>query len=99
MGADTLSFSETETGLREIAELRTKYTSKKSALAALKKQIGRVQDARERAEFGQHMLLIDSEITLRLGEAERTLKVHLDTAKAERERVDVTLPGRRPRRA
>ncbi len=95
--AEGLTLSETELSLRELSELRTRYTGKKSALAALKKMIGRVP-AEERSAFGQLMLVTEVGVTDRLAEAERTLKLHLDEARIERERIDVSLPGRRTRR-
>ena len=49
---DGLNLADAETALRELAELRTRHTGKKSALANLKKQIGRVAAA-ERAAFAQ----------------------------------------------
>src|SRR4051794_14913522 len=46
------NLSEAETALRELGELRSRHTGKKSALASVKKMIGRVEPS-ERASFGQ----------------------------------------------
>jgi phenylalanyl-tRNA synthetase alpha chain len=96
-GAEGLSLGEAEAHLRELAELRTRHTSKKSALSQLMKLIGRVP-ADERAAFGQRVQSLNAEVAARLDEAQAALQEHVGRLKTERERVDVTLPGRRPRR-
>jgi phenylalanyl-tRNA synthetase alpha chain len=96
-GAQSLSLDEAETFLRELAELRTRHTSKKSALAQLMKLIGRVP-AEERAAFGQSVQTLNNEVAQELDDAQAALKNHVSQLKLESERVDVTLPGRRPRR-
>jgi phenylalanyl-tRNA synthetase alpha chain len=83
--------------LRELADLRTKYTGKKSQLAALKKSIGRVP-AEQRAAFGQAVQQLEAETTRDIEDAGRGLKEFYDAAQTEAERIDVTEPGRRPRR-
>src|SRR2546423_1791659 len=92
-----LTLDEAEGLQRELAELRTRHTSKKSALAQLMKLIGRVP-AEERAAFGQRIQALNSEVAEKLDDAQAALKNYIGRLKAERERVDVTLPGRRPRR-
>jgi phenylalanyl-tRNA synthetase alpha chain len=92
-----LTLKEAELHLRELENLRTSLTGKKSELNALKKVIGRLP-ADERSGFAQRLGGIEGRITSQLGEAERSLKVFIDNARLERERIDVTLPGRRPRR-
>ena len=92
-----LSLAEVEGLLSEIAELRTRRTGKKSALSSLKKLIGRVA-AEERAAFGQEVQAVEREIVESLDAAETVLKSHAAALRVERERLDVTLPGRRPRR-
>ena len=96
-GAEGLSLDEAEALLRELAELRTRHTAKKSALSQLMKLIGRVP-ADERAAFGQRVQSLNGEVAERLDGAQAGLKNHVTLLKTERERVDVTLPGRRPRR-
>ncbi|MDQ3133555.1 MAG: hypothetical protein M3Q76_01960, partial [Acidobacteriota bacterium] len=92
-----LKLGEAETLVRELAELRTQQMGKKSALAGLKKMIGRVAPE-ERAAFGQQVQQIEAEIGAALDEAEGMLKSHVAGLLVERERIDVTLPGRRTRR-
>ncbi|MET0625354.1 MAG: phenylalanine--tRNA ligase subunit alpha [Pyrinomonadaceae bacterium] len=96
-GAEELSLAEAEAHLRELAELRTRHTSKKSALSQLMKLIGRVP-ADERAAFGQRVQSLNAEVAAKLDGAQAGLQAHVGRLKTERERVDVTLPGRRPRR-
>lgn len=91
-----LAFTEAEIFLRELNELRTKHTGKKSGFAAVKKLIGRVAPEK-RATFGQHVQSIEARINTAISEAEEKLKTYITNAKIERERLDVTLPGRRPR--
>lgn len=93
---DGLTLAEAETIQKELSELRTRHTGKKSELASVKKMIGRVA-AEERAAFGQRVQSIEAEISNAISEAEETLKTFITNAKIERERLDVTLPGRRPR--
>jgi phenylalanyl-tRNA synthetase alpha chain len=94
---DELKAGDAETLLREVGELRTRHTGKKSALANLKKMIGRVAPE-ERAAFGQQAQQLEAEITGSLKEVEDLLENYVARLRVERERIDVTLPGRRPRR-
>jgi phenylalanyl-tRNA synthetase alpha chain len=96
-GARDLAFAEAETALRELAELRTRHTGRKSALAGLKKLIGRAA-AEERAAVGQRIQQLETEIVAALEESKQTLEAHVARLRVERELLDVTLPGRRPRR-
>jgi len=91
-----LPLSEADSEQRSLKELRTRHLGKKSALAASKKLIGRVgPDAR--AAFGQVVQSAEVEIASALDQAEQTLGGILQTLRNERESIDVTLPGRRPR--
>ena len=96
-GAEGLSLGEAEAHLRELGELRTRHTAKKSALAQLMKLIGRVP-AEERAAFGQRVQALNVAVVEKLDAAQAALDSHIGRLKIARERVDVTLPGRRPRR-
>lgn len=92
-----IGLSEGEAEQRALAELRTKHFGKKSALAAGKKLIGRVPSD-ERASFGLFVQQIESTSVQRLELAEQALAHLVEVARAKRESIDVTLPGRRPRR-
>ncbi len=91
-----VALTEAEATLRELGELKIRHTGKKSAIADAKKLIGRVA-AEERAVFAQNVQAVEKEITSKLEAAEARLSEFILTAKMERERLDVTLPGRRPR--
>jgi phenylalanyl-tRNA synthetase alpha chain len=73
-----------------------KYTGKKSAIADLKKSIGKV-DADQRAAFAQSVQAAEKDILSRIETAETRLAEYISQARTEKERIDVTLPGRRPR--
>jgi phenylalanyl-tRNA synthetase alpha chain len=88
---------EAESSLRELGEVRSRHTGKKSALAAVKKMIGRVAPE-ERAGFGQLVQQIEAGIVSQIDEVEASLKVVIGDLRIDSERIDVTLPGRRPRR-
>ena len=91
-----LSLKEAEEELRSSAELRTRHSGKKSALAACKKLIGRVEPT-ERASFGQLVQQTESRIVQALDEVEQSLRGISETARIESESIDVTIPGRRAR--
>lgn len=91
-----LTLKEAEALQRELSDLRTRHTGKKSELASVKKLIGRVAPE-ERATFGQLVQQIEAGITREIEEAERGILSFINEARKERERIDVTLPGRRPR--
>ncbi len=92
-----LKLDEAEALLREVKELSTRHTSKKSAVSQLMKLVGRVAPE-ERARFGQAVQQLDKEIRASLSDVAVALTGRIHALKTERERLDVTLPGRRPRR-
>jgi phenylalanyl-tRNA synthetase alpha chain len=96
-GTEGLALDEAETLSREVKELATRHTAKKSAVSQLMKLVGRVAPE-ERAHFGQRIQQLDKEIRGALGDVSVSLAGRINLLKTERERVDVTLPGRRPRR-
>lgn len=85
-----------EAKLREISDLKVRHTGKKSSLAESKKLVGKVA-AEDRAEFGQFVQSVEKSIVERIEAAESTLNESLSKARTEAERLDVTIPGRRPR--
>src|SRR3712207_9176581 len=88
-GAQGLALGEAEALLRELADVRTRHTAKKSALAGLMKLIGRVP-ADERAAFGQTVQSLNGQIAERLDGAQAGLKNRIAALPVERGRVDVT---------
>ena len=88
--------AEIESLLRDLADLKVRHTGKKSAFAESKKLIGKVA-AEQRGEFGQYVQSIEKHIVERIEKAETPLRQALSAARIETERLDVTIPGRRPR--
>jgi phenylalanyl-tRNA synthetase alpha chain len=95
LNLDGSSLADAESVLREVADLRVRHTGKKSAIAEAKKLIGKVAPE-ERGEFGQLVQSVEKEIVSKLDEAEGKLNEFISKAKTERDRLDVTIPGRRP---
>ena len=81
---------------RLLRELRTRHLGKKSALAAAKKLIGRVEP-NQRASFGQLVQKTESEIIQAIDNVEQRLGSLIESLRIERDSIDVTLPGRRLR--
>ncbi len=91
------SLAEVRNQLSDLAGLKTKYTGKKSEWAAAKKQIGKIADGPERSFAGQHLLRLEVSMIDRLEKARMSLEQIIDALRIERETIDVTVPGRRPR--
>lgn len=91
-----ISLNDATAEQRALAELRTRHLGKKSAIAGAKKLIGKVA-TEERASFGQLVQHTEASIAQRIDETEQSLKSLIEAARSERERIDVTIPGRRPR--
>ncbi|HUF03084.1 MAG TPA: phenylalanine--tRNA ligase subunit alpha [Aridibacter sp.] len=81
---------------KELEELRVKHTGKKSPLSGAKRLIGKIAPE-NRAEFGKFVQRVSGEIESALDDAEHRLGRYILKARTERETIDVTLPGRRPR--
>src|ERR1044072_4168130 len=96
-GTEGLTLDDAEALLREAKELSTRHTSKKSAVSQLMKLVGRVP-AEERSGFGQTVQQLDKETRGPLTDVSAALFGRIRALKPARERLDVTLPGRRPRR-
>lgn len=96
LAIDGLSLADCEARLREIKDLSVKLTGKKSELAAIKKSIGTVA-TEERASFAQKVQVVERDVTDTLAAAENRLTARISDLKTESERIDVTIPGRRPR--
>ena len=90
------SVSEAVKQSQELEALRVQYHGKKSEFATLKKMIGRLP-AEGRAAFGQRLQDYEAVLVQRFKEEEsfrnRCIFDHL----IQRESIDVTIPGRRPR--
>lgn len=82
--------------LNELQEKKIRHTGKKSALAAIKKEIGKIAPE-VRAAFAQSVQALERDISEILDAAERQLQEKETEIAIEKERLDVTLPGRAPR--
>ncbi len=91
-----IGLADVQAMLREVGEIKVRHTGKKSVLAGSKKLIGKVA-AEERGEFGQLVQSVEKSVIERIEETESKLNEFISKAKTEAERLDVTIPGRRPR--
>jgi phenylalanyl-tRNA synthetase alpha chain len=91
-----IGLSDAEGQLRKIKDLTVELTGKKSRLAELKKEIGKISTD-ERAAFAQAVQSIERDIREALELTETRLSERISELKTESEAVDVTIPGRRPR--
>jgi len=77
--------------------LRDKYVGRKSGLiAAEKKRIGSLSPE-ERAGFGQQVNEVSAEVEAEIARLIDQFAAHAETLALEREKIDVSLPGSRPR--
>ena len=80
-----------------LTALRDKYVGRKSGLlAAEKKRIGSIP-ADERAEFGRQVNEINAEVEAEIARLAEHFAAQAQTTALERETVDITLPGTRPK--
>jgi phenylalanyl-tRNA synthetase alpha chain len=93
---DGLGVGDAEGLLLEVGDLKIRHTGKKSAITGAMKLIGKVA-AEERGNFGQFVQSVGKEIASKIEGLESTLNEIISKARIERERLDVTIPGRRPR--
>ena len=80
--------------LREIGEFKVKHKGKKSPMSGAMSLVRRIA-AEDRAAFGQLVQSVQKKIAERIESVESSLNTVIETAKLERDRLDVTLPGRR----
>ncbi|HEY2866977.1 MAG TPA: phenylalanine--tRNA ligase subunit alpha [Pyrinomonadaceae bacterium] len=96
VSVDGILLIDAERQLREVGDLKVRLTGKKSDMAAAMKQIGALT-AEERTTFAQAVQSLSKDITAALESAESRLKQRISDLRTESERLDVTIPGRRPR--
>lgn len=92
--AEAASWSEAEGALKTMQEIKIRHSGKRSRLADLKKMIGRVPPE-ERAGFGKLVQDTERQIDETIARIQRAFNARLEKLRIERERIDVTLPGRR----
>ena len=95
-GKAVSSLAEAEMQLQDLKDSRTRAFGKKSEFAGLKKMIGRIP-AEQRSAFGQLIQQTETRFADDFAEIESSLKSIIETARTERDSLDVTIPGRRPR--
>jgi phenylalanyl-tRNA synthetase alpha chain len=81
----------------DLEKVRVELIGKKSELMALKKEVGRIR-AEQRGIAGQAVNHLDTYISNALRDAGNHLGLLIDQFRTLSDRIDVTLPGRRPRR-
>ena len=80
-----------------LSGLRDKYLGRKSGLIALeKKRIGALS-SEERAEFGRQVNEISGEVETEIGLLSAKFAAQAEATALDRDRIDITLPGTRPR--
>ncbi len=94
--ADDVSLADAEEKLRDLKDLKVRLTGKKSDLSGIKKVIGSVAPE-ERAAFAQAVQSLEKEVNSILDSTETRLTAVIAEMRTELERLDVTIPGRRPR--
>jgi phenylalanyl-tRNA synthetase alpha chain len=85
-----------ENAQKELESVRTRFLGKKSDLTLLKRKIREVIEGP--AIAGQAVQRLESSIDDPLHKAELNLKSFINELQTARDAIDVTLPGRRPRR-
>jgi phenylalanyl-tRNA synthetase alpha chain len=84
-----------ENALKELESEQTRFLGKKSDLSMLKRKIKEVVQGP--AIANQAIQSLESRIDQPLHKAELNLKSFISVLRTQRDRLDVTLPGRRPR--
>jgi phenylalanyl-tRNA synthetase alpha chain len=82
---------------RAIEQALVQFTGRKSEVARLKAAIGKL-DPSERAAFAKYVQNVDKAIAYTLDAFQKFFQREVAAYQVARERIDVTLPGRRPRR-
>ncbi len=82
---------------KEFEEFCRRYTGKKGTIASLKKLIGQ-SGPDKRAILGSQVQQLEKWISDRTNQVHYSLSAYIQQSQLERDRIDVTLPGRRPRR-
>ena len=82
---------------RAIEQAQVQLTGKKSEVVRLKSSIGKL-DPSERAGFAKDVQKLEKTIGYTIDNLQKYFRKEAESERTERERIDVTLPGRRPRR-
>ena len=95
-GSDAFTLEHAEAFLKQVNDLKVRHTGKKSAVSTAMKSIGKVAPEL-RADFGKKIQAIRKEIEESLSNAISDLNEIISEKKTESEKIDVTLPSRRPK--
>ena len=83
--------------VEDLSGLRDKYIGRKSGLIAVeKKRVGSLSPE-ERAEFGRQVNELSAEVETHLSRLTEQFAEAAQSAALDREKIDITLPGSRPR--
>jgi phenylalanyl-tRNA synthetase alpha chain len=82
---------------RSVEQARVQLTGKKSEVVRLKSLIGKL-DSTERPAFAKAVQNLEKTIDYTLEAFEKFFRTQVESLRTAREAIDVTLPGRRPRR-
>lgn len=93
----TSLLQKTEAAIKDLADLRTRMLGKKGKVTRLSKMVG-LANPGDRPVIGQRVQALEGHVEGALRAAEDNLEQLKRTLTQEREAIDVTLPGRRPRR-
>jgi phenylalanyl-tRNA synthetase alpha chain len=88
--------SQREKLIAEIKNIESRYVGRKSEFAGKRKQIRNLPDE-QKAQFAQHLQGIEARIRNLAKTATASASARDEAARMEREAIDVTMPGRRPR--
>jgi len=80
-------------GEEEIQEIRVKYLGKKGELTLIKKSLGSLS-SEERPVVGQSVNIVSDLLLEKIEGALKSVRTTQKTARLDRERIDITLPGR-----
>jgi phenylalanyl-tRNA synthetase alpha chain len=93
----TSLLQKTEAAMKDLADLRTRMLGKKGKVTRLRKMVV-LADPGYRPVLGQRVQALEGQVEGALRAAEDNLEQLKRTLSQERDAIDVTLPGRRPRR-
>jgi phenylalanyl-tRNA synthetase alpha chain len=88
---------EADKRLRELKESEIRFLGKKRELKSLATQIGSMDDPKSRREFAAGIQKLQRDIEGEITREKALLEAIISRTRTERESIDVTMPGRRPR--
>lgn len=94
---DALNEIAVATTTASLREVEGRFVGKNGSILALMKRLGQIADREERAAFGKTVNETKARVIAALEARGETLKKDERSAQFEEERIDVTMPGRRPR--